>query len=179
MMPEASLCLDPTVYGPSEGVRAAPPAGIVYQVEKWRNLRREMLPLLVKHWKEIALNHADVPLDIDHEKYDALDKSGALHIVTVRQDGELIGYHVAIISGHLHYKSTLHGITDVFWVSPEHRKGFTGIRLFKQVEKEMAALGVRKLFTGTKVHLDMSKLFERLGYKRVEFLYAKLLPQGN
>ena len=60
-----------------------------------------------------------------------------------------------------------------------HRKGFTGIRLFKHVEKEMASLGVRKLFTGTKVHLDMSKLFEYLGYKRVEFLYAKLIPQGG
>ncbi|QRF55306.1 GNAT family N-acetyltransferase [Variovorax paradoxus] len=158
-----------------EGTVTPPPAGTTYKVERWRDLRREMLPLLVQHWKEIALNHAAVPLDIDHEKYDALDKDGALHIVTVRQDGELVGYHVAIISGHLHYKSTLHGITDVYWLAPAHRQGFTGIRLFRHVEKEMAALGVRKLFTGTKVHLDMSKLFEHLGYKRVEYLYAKLI----
>lgn len=176
MIAEASPCHAAGSYlGPSEGVRAASPVGTIYKVESWRNLRREMLPLLVQHWKEIALNHADVPLDIDHEKYDALDRSGALHIVTVRQDGELVGYHVAIISGHLHYKSTLHGITDVYWLAPAHRQGFTGIRLFKHVEKEMTALGVRKLFTGTKVHLDMSKLFERLGFKRVEYLYAKLI----
>lgn len=158
----------------SEGVRTIVP-GTVYKVERWRDLRREMLPLLVQHWKEIALNHLDVPLDIDHERYDAMDESGALHIVTVRQDGELVGYHVAIVAGHLHYKSTLHGITDVYWLAPAHRQGFTGIRLFKAVERELAAMGVRKLFTGTKVHLDMSKLFERLGYKRVEYLYAKLI----
>lgn len=158
-----------------EGERTAPRAGITYQVERWAFLRREMLPLLVQHWKEIALNHTDVPLDIDHERYDALDESGALHIVTVRKDGELIGYHVAMVSGHLHYKSTLHAITDVYWVHPNHRAGFTGIRLFQHVEREMKALGVRKLFTGTKVHLDMSPLFERLGYRRVEYLYAKLI----
>jgi len=151
----------------------------VYAVERWKALRLEMLPMLVQHWKEVALNHADVPLDIDHERYDALDESGALHIVTVRSNGALIGYHVAIISGHLHYAKTLHGVTDVYWVHPAHRKGFTGIRLFKRVEEEMRGLGVKKLFTGTKVHLDMSKLFERLGYTRVEYLYAKLVPQGD
>lgn len=152
---------------------------IIYAVERWRDLREEMLPLLDRHWREIALNHADVPLDIDHERYDALDESGVLHIVTVRRDGYLIGYHAAIISTHLHYASTLHGITDVFYVAPEYRAGFTGIRLFQRVEKEMRALGVKKLFTGTKVHLDLSRLFERLGYNRVEYLYAKILKDDG
>ncbi|KQP36142.1 GNAT family N-acetyltransferase [Pseudorhodoferax sp. Leaf274] len=149
----------------------------VYAVERWKDIRPEMLPLLVRHWREIALNHADVPLDIDEAKYAQLDDAGALHIVTARNDGALIGYHVAIVSGHLHYASTLHGITDVYWIAPEYRQGFTGIRLFQRVEKEMRALGVKKLFTGTKVHLDMSKLFERLGYRRVEYLYAKILKE--
>lgn len=146
-----------------------------YAVEHWLDIKDEMLPILERHWREIALNHEDVPLDIDHERYDAMDEAGHLHIVTVRREGALIGYHVAIISGHLHYASTLHGITDVFYVAPEYRQGFTGIRLFQKVEKEMKSLGVKKLFTGTKVHLDLSKLFERLGYKRVEYLYAKIL----
>lgn len=148
-----------------------------YAVERWKDLRTEMLPLLVRHWREIALNHADVPLDIDERRYAELDEGGALHIVTARRHGSLIGYHVAIISPHLHYASTLHGITDVYYVAPEFREGFTGIRLFQHVEKEMRSLGVKKLFTGTKVHLDMSKLFERLGYRRVEYLYAKILRE--
>ncbi|RZI60692.1 MAG: GNAT family N-acetyltransferase [Pseudomonas sp.] len=146
-----------------------------YAVERWRDLKAEMLPLLTRHWREIALNHADVPLDIDHDQYDALDESGALHILTVRQEGKLIGYHVAIVSGHLHYKSTLHGITDVYWIAPERRHGVTGMRMFQAVERELKAIGVRKLFTATKLHLDQGPLFERLGYKPVERLYAKIL----
>ena len=146
-----------------------------YAVERWRDLRPEMLPMLVRHWREIALNHADVPLDIDEARYAQLDESGSLQIVTARREGVLIGYHVAIVTAHLHYASTLHGITDVYYIAPEARHGVTGMRLFQAVEPEMKALGVRKLFTATKLHLDQGPLFERLGYKPVERLFAKLI----
>ena len=149
--------------------------GTFYRVERWRDLKREMLPLLQRHWREVALNHTEVPLDIDQERYAELDEEGSLHIVTARRDGLLIGYHVAIISPHLHYKSTLHGITDVYWIAPECRHGVTAMRLFQAVERELKASGVRKLFTATKLHLDQGPLFERLGYKPVERLYAKLI----
>lgn len=147
----------------------------VYAVEHWRDLRGEMVPLLVRHWKEVALNHAAVPLDIDEAKYRELDEKGALHIVTARREGRLIGYHVAIVATHLHYASTLHGITDVYWIDPELRHGITAVRMFSRVEKELKGLGVRKLFTATKLHLDQGRLFESLGYKPVERLYAKLI----
>lgn len=146
-----------------------------YAVERWRDLRAEMMPLLVRHWHEVALNHKDVPLDIDEARYRNLDESGALHIVTARRGGELIGYHVAIVSTHLHYASTLHGITDVYWIRPECRHGVTAMRLFQAVERELKAIGVRKLFTATKLHIDQGSLFDRLGYRAVERLYAKLI----
>ena len=153
----------------------APRLGTVYAVERWRDLRAEMLPLLVRHWREVALNHADVPLDIDEARYRSLDESGALHILTARQTGELIGYHVAIVATHLHYASTLHGITDVYWIAPEKRHGTTALRMFQRVELELKARGVEKLFTATKLHFDQGRLFEHLGYKAVERLYAKLI----
>lgn len=37
--------------------------GTLCTVERWRDLRGEMLPLLARHWYEVALNHAEVPLD--------------------------------------------------------------------------------------------------------------------
>lgn len=149
--------------------------GTVYAVERWRDLRAEMLPLLVRHWREVALNHADVPLDIDEAGYKRLDDCGSLHIVTVRRDGLLIGYHVAIVTPHLHYASTLHGITDVYWIAPECRHGVTAMRMFQCVERELKKLGVKKLFTATKLHLDQGPLFERLGYRPVERLYGKII----
>lgn len=149
--------------------------GTFYRVERWKHIRNEVMPLLVRHWKEVALNHSEVPLDIDEQRYTDLDEAGALHVVTARRNGLLIGYHAAIISGHLHYASTLHGITDVYWIAPECRHGVTAMRMFQAVERELKAAGVRKLFTATKLHLDQGPLFERLGYKPVERLYAKLI----
>lgn len=131
--------------------------------------------MFVEHWKEVALNHAEVPLDVAWDRYNALDDAGALHVLTARRDGVLVGYHIAIVTAHLHYASTLHGITDVYWIAPAYRTGRTGLRMFQAVERELKKLGVRKLFTATKLHLDQGALFEYMGYKPVERLYAKLI----
>lgn len=148
-----------------------------YQAEAWAAFREDVRVLLPQHWEEIALDRAKVPLDVDWPRYDALAAAGALHCVTAREDGRLIGYHVAIVSGHLHYASTLHGFTDVYFLLPEARAGRTGLRLFQEVERQMRALGVKKLFTGTKLHLDQSRLLEHLGYRRTEYLYTKLIGE--
>lgn len=147
----------------------------VYAVERWRDIKVEMMPLLVRHWYEVALNHEDVPLDIDEGKYDEMDAKWMLQIVTVRRDRVLIGYHVAIIMSHLHYKSTLHGITDVYFIAPEYRHGITAMRMFQVVETKLAACGVKKMVTGVKLHLDQGPLFERLGYRAVERQYSKII----
>lgn len=151
---------------------------ITYHTEKWRDALPEMEPLLIAHWREIALGHDKVPLDVARDRYQALCDEGALHVVTVRHDGVLIGYHVAIVGGHLHYMSTLHGITDVYFLLPQYRKGYTGIRLFQRVEKELAALGVKKLVTAAKLHTANGQtglLFEYLGYNPAETVFTKLI----
>ena len=149
---------------------------VTYHVEKWAAVLPEMEPILVQHWREIALGHDKVPLDIGRDKYQGMCDAGVLHIVTARDEGRLVGYHIAIVSGHLHYMSTLHGVTDVYYLLPEYRRGRTGIRLFQFVEVEMRGLGVKKLYTGCKLHTadgKSGKLFEYLGYTKTEELFTK------
>lgn len=146
-----------------------------FQVEKWRDALPEMEPILVKHWREIALGHDKVPLDIARERYQHLCDVDMLHVVTARKDGALVGYHVAIISGHLHYEGTLHGITDVYFILPEFRLGFTGIRMFRFIESEMRKRGVKKLITGTKLHLDIGAVLRFLGFAPTETVYTKYI----
>lgn len=150
---------------------------VVFSVEHWRNFQPELRPLLYAHWCEIARDHEAVPLDPDWDRYLAMADAGCLSAVTARlgPGGPLVGYHIAIVSGHLHYGSTLHGITDVYYLAPEHRKGFAGIRLFKAVDTELERIGVVKRITGTKVHLDMGPLLQRLGYRLTEHVYTKIL----
>lgn len=149
---------------------------IIYQVEHWKDIQGpELQELLQLHWEEIALNQATIKLAIDYEKYNALDAAGTFHVVTVRDGSVLIGYHAAIISTHLHYKETLMAFSDVYYLRKEYRKGRTGIKLFQFVEQALKERGVKKIIINTKKHLDMSKLFEYLGWHETETIYTKAL----
>jgi N-acetylglutamate synthase-like GNAT family acetyltransferase len=147
---------------------------ISYQVEPYDDCIAEIDAILPDHWQEIALNKDSVQLDKDEESYRILADNDQLHIVTVRKSGELVGYIAGIIKTHLHYKSTLHCFTDVFYLKPECRKGMIGVKLFQVYQKTLKARGVKKAFIASKCHLDMSKLFDRFGWHRTEVVYTFL-----
>lgn len=64
---------------------------------------------------------------------------------------------------------------DIFFVHPDYRDGSAGIKLFKAMEKEAKRQGVQRLFVGSKVHKDASRLFEALKYTKVETTYSAWL----
>lgn len=159
---------------------------ITYQIEPFDTAFEEAQELLVEHWEEIALNKDKIKLAIDVERYRDLAEKGILQIVTARDaniqkwawdPGKLIGYHVGMIVPHLHYRNDLFGMTDIFFIHPEYRKGRTGIELFKFVEKAMKERGVVKLMTAVKLHKDVGKIFEYLGWTETERSFCKYIGE--
>jgi len=150
---------------------------ITYAVEAWSDVQAEMAPLWVKHYEEVALNRDKMPLDPDFANYDAMESMGMLHIVVARKAGQIVGYHFTLVRPHLHYVSTLCGLTDIYWIAPENRTGRTPLRLFQFVESTLKARGVKKLFTGTKKSLDAGPLFEFMGWTEAERLYTKYIGE--
>ena len=148
---------------------------ITFAVESWYGVVGEMRELWDAHWKEVALNRDVIKLDPDIEAYENMQDTGMLHIVVARSVGEVVGYHITIVRPHLHYKESLSGIADVYYLKPEHRQGMTAIKMFKFVESTLKARGVQKLFTGTKLSLDMGPIFERMGWVEQERLYSKVI----
>ena len=146
---------------------------ITYSVEQWPDVIEEAVPLLVRHWEEIATDKDKIPLDIDYASYEALHEAGALHIVVAREDGRMIGYYCSVVRPHLHYKSTMFAFTDIFFVAPEYRNGRIGLGLFKRNEQSLKALGVQKIFGASKITPDAGPLFRRLGYGTHETVYSK------
>lgn len=104
---------------------------ITYQVENYLEALPEIKEHYQAHWEEMAMYKDKIPLDMDYSKYEFLAKQELLHLLTVRADGELIGYHISVVSPHLHYKSTLHAMCDIYRLRPDMRKGMTGVRMFK------------------------------------------------
>lgn len=148
---------------------------VTYQVENFESLIPELKFFVGPHWAELGLDHQDVPVDMDWGRYVKMDNEKTLHVVTTRIDGELIGYCFHVVSGLLHYKSTLHAVADLYYVKPEYRKSKVGVGMFLFVEQSLKALGVIKIITATKTHLHHGPLFLGLGYKEIETVYSKII----
>lgn len=138
-------------------------------VSKWAN---EAMPLVFKHWQELGLD-LDLKIDPDVQKMQLLEDAGLWSVITVRDREKMVGYVLAIISTHLHYKSSSPMlIVDAYYVLPEYRRG-AGVRLFKYMEELAKSRGCIKIYLSCKVHRDHSKIFQGLGYKLSDYAFIK------
>lgn len=149
---------------------------INYQQESLATCKTDAIPLLEKHWEEIALHKDKIKLNPDWEAYANLEDAGILKIFTARDtEGKLVGYFVVFVKAHIHYKDHLFAYNDIIFVDQEYRKGFTSVRLMKFAEKCLKADGAEVMVVNTKRHKPFDSLLVWLGYKHIENLYSKVL----
>ena len=134
----------------------------------------EFEKLFPEHYEELCVTK-EFPYEPDYPAYKRMAEAGMLRCITCRADGKLIGYIIFMVTPHLHYKSCITAIEDLYFVSKEYRKGRVGIKLFQYAEKVLKERGVQRIVMHTKVHLDNSKLFEYLGYKMTDKVFSKML----
>ena len=143
-------------------------------VETLHDISRELAPLFVRFWKESGKH--DVPLDPDWEALLRLTALGFLRIVTVRNGDILVGFILNVVNQpHLMYRSTPHGTTIAYWLSPEFRAGWFPIKLFRRNVELLREWGCRRIFIAADSGYKdgrMGHVFERLGYKPHETTYA-------
>jgi GNAT superfamily N-acetyltransferase len=149
---------------------------MTYQVEDYFAVLPELRGLLPDHWEEIAQNRDAIKLEPDYETYALLAEHGALVVVTLREGGTLVGYHLSILRAHLHYKSSLTCFTDIFYLKPTHRKGMAGYKLLKFFRDTMKARGVQRIYMSMKLTHEIGPLLDRLGFKAVERIYTMVCP---
>lgn len=146
-------------------------------IESLTERLEEIKTLLPLHWQELALDKDKVPLDPQYDIYLQRDARGEVLFVTLRELGELVGYFVGFIAPGLHYKTCLTLTLDIFYVRQDRRVARGGFQLFKAVEAEAKRRGVQRMFAGSKLHKDASRLFEALGYTEVERYYSVWLGE--
>lgn len=139
------------------------------------------MPLFKRHWREIALHQATVPLDPDWDRYLGMELGGMMHFLTVRVDGVLVGYLFVGVGPHLHYSTTRWAMVDMFWLDPLYRTGWTGVKMFREMEKRLRELGAKVVHVSEKEHFHnpagraVGVLLKRLGYRPIEIVWAKAL----
>lgn len=146
---------------------------MIYAEETLATALKDMKPLLVKHWHEIAWRQDKIPLDPDYTRYQQLEILKYLRIYTARKEsGELIGYALWIVTTLSHYKQTLCAANDIVYVDEAHRGG-VGVRLLQFSETELKKLGVQVMSLHIKKVLDWSPLAGALGFEHTESNHHK------
>jgi GNAT superfamily N-acetyltransferase len=122
-----------------------------------------------------ALNQGKIKLNPNWKEYANLDVAGILRIFTARDDGELVGYFVLMVSQSIHYQDHLFANNDVLFVLPDSRAGATGYKLIKFAEDHCREAGVSLMMINTKVHIPFDSLMIGMGFDLIERIYSKFL----
>lgn len=150
-------------------------AAVAIETENWSDCVEEMELLFPAHWEELGRFKDKIPLKCDRARYAAIEKAGALLLITARAQHRLVGYFVAFLFPHMHYAGAgLWGLTDMYFVLPEFRQG-AGLKLFRAFESELRKRGVIQAVTSCKLHEDHTELLEKLGWTWTDKTFQKHL----
>lgn len=146
---------------------------ITYQVEMFTSIIEELKTIIGQHRKEISVFSEDVaPLDPDWGFYRVMESNGRLLTYTARDNKRLVGYYIAFISRHPHYRVVVSD-TDIFYLLPEYRGNLTGYKLIVGAETELEKRGVEIIIFSAKMNKPLEKLAERLGHKPLDIKYFR------
>ena len=152
---------------------------VTFQVETLADAEKGIAELIDAHWREVADHLEEIPLDVDWDLYRRMEQEGSLFILTVRDDGRLVGYVAHVVACLPHYRQTLVAKDDAHYLRPEYRKGGVGAKMILKTEQALAALGVKRILYHTKLRsdIDRTRFFERLGYEPIERIVSKVLEE--
>jgi hypothetical protein len=120
----------------------------------------------------------DVELDPDWDALLRMTATGVLRVVTVRDEGVLVGFLLNTIGPALFYKSTMHGSTIAYWLDPVYRTGWFPVKVFRRNLELLREWGVKRTFIAADAGFKdgrMGRVFERLGYDLHELHYSQVL----
>lgn len=159
---------------------------ITAHVERLADTMEELKAHFGEHWQALALNQDQVPLDPQYDAYFQRENLGEVLLVVLREAGAVVAYFVGFLAPALHYQSCYTLTMDIFWLAPAYRDEDSLARLeaqmlaqqlFEAVLLEAKRRCVKRVFFGSKLHADASKVFEELGMVEVERYYSKWLGE--
>lgn len=152
--------------------------GLVFQVERIRDIVDEIHPLHEAHFAETEKHLEGFELKPNYDFFIATERDGGLIQFTCRdiESGRLVGNIRMYINKSLHTDSLI-ATEDTYFVLPDFRKGFSALRFWQFAEDCLKSIGVREIHTDSKVVNQVHRLNEYLGYKHVANAYVKVFQE--
>jgi GNAT superfamily N-acetyltransferase len=148
---------------------------ITFAHGKLEDIRDEAQLLINEHYKEVGAYQDDLEIDVDWEKYIALEKLGAMVAFVARDDEILFGYAVFSLSHPMHYKTIKAATNSALFVSKPYRKGRLAIRFMKDIERRFINNGIDKITWYCKATNDFSPILKKMGYKLEDIAMTRLI----
>jgi|ERR1019366_3338694 GNAT superfamily N-acetyltransferase len=141
--------------------------GATYQREHFSDILPQIKQLVPQHGIDAGI----VGLDVDYDKFIAIEVAGNLLCVTARVENKLVGYAIAMASTDLHRRHVIQLSLQDYYVIEEFRKRGVAIRLFKELEKMLTGSKIESMHVDSKLKYD--KLFELLGWQKTGHIFSK------
>lgn len=134
----------------------------------------DMLPLIAE--ESMALmgkRREDIIEDIS--SYLLAEENGNLIIVTARENGEIVGHTMVVISGSVQFKNDKKAYTHFFHIRKDKKKSRVAYVLMKKMEEILISLKVDTLEQSATIKNNFQSFLERVGYEKVEIVLRKKL----
>lgn len=137
---------------------------------------KNFMELYSEHGLEVPFNYGggEVPVELDIDYYVSLEHEGYLTCIVATLDEAVIGYIILVAVPLPHHRGKLLGMTDAFYVLPEHRKSGVFKLLVEYAEKRCAEVGILGPALGVNASFpDAGAVAKALGYNELETYYIK------
>jgi hypothetical protein len=143
--------------------------------ESTREVLCECYELARAHYYEVEDKSEVVEFELDLDTLGKLIDMEVLCLVTVRTDGVVVGYMANIVSRDAMTNSLVAKELGIY-LDPSVRGSKAFIKMMRTVEAVMIKRGVTSQLLAFKEGHDVG-LAERLGYKKTETIYQKILEK--
>jgi len=94
-----------------------------------------LYPLFERHWAEIVTDDKAIPIILDLEVYNTLEKDGKFITIVAEVDDKPVGYVCYVLSKLRHFAPGIVAQTDAIFLSPEYRGGRNALNMLLFAEK--------------------------------------------
>ena len=136
----------------------------------WMDMIFEMAD---EHRQEIVSDLEKMRVDPAIDQYLQMEQAGMLLMLRADDDAGLVGYSTNVIHRHLHHQSIVVCQNDLLFVTKQHRKGRTGLKLMQTTIDHAKDMGATMMLWHAKQGSNLDKLLQRQGYAAQDVTYSR------
>mgnify|MGYP001163398505 FL=1 len=143
---------------------------MIFQLENLSSCWGEVWGLAMKCMTEKGLIYHP-----DYQRYKEYEQCDNLYIVTVRtREREMVGFAMMYVFRSMHTQM-LGAQEDLFYLLPDYRKGWTALRLLREVEDEARRRGCSEVSMVTEIGSVAGAILDAKGYAITSRNHRKIL----